>query len=92
MRQESLRRVCEEMEGVVCGPDARFLLGVEDFEEGDIHPNGSGHRKIAEALADALRGLYAASPGSSDAAAESSSAGVSHSAPAPAASSSSRLP
>lgn len=56
---DALRRVCGGMERVVCGPDVRFLLDAEDFANGNIHPNASGHRKIAEALAEALRDLYA---------------------------------
>jgi lysophospholipase L1-like esterase len=43
-------RLCEELEGVTCGPDVFNLLGPEDFAPGDVHPNRHGHRKIANAL------------------------------------------
>lgn len=54
---EAMAALCEQMQGVVCGPDVRFLLGMDDFETGNIHPNGPAHVKIADALAPALRRL-----------------------------------
>lgn len=42
---------CKGTVGVVCGPDLQQLLDADlDFESGDIHPNGTGHAKIAQAL------------------------------------------
>lgn len=90
---DALRRVCDEMDRVICGPDVRFLLDAKDFANGNIHPNANGHRKIAEALAEAIRALYAEPrEESSEDASASSSPGSSQSASAPAPASSSRLP
>ena len=54
---EALRAVCDEMPQVVCGPDVLLLLRREDFGARNIHPNGPGHVKIADALAAALLSL-----------------------------------
>jgi lysophospholipase L1-like esterase len=54
-----LDRTCAELEGVACGPDLMRLLARVDFEPGNLHPNASGHAKIAAALAAQLRGLVA---------------------------------
>jgi lysophospholipase L1-like esterase len=37
-------------DAVLCGPDVLSLLQFEDFETGQIHPNASGHAKIADAM------------------------------------------
>lgn len=37
-------------DAVLCGPDLLHLLQPEDFEAGQIHPNASGHAKIADAM------------------------------------------
>jgi lysophospholipase L1-like esterase len=37
-------------DAVLCGPDVLHLLQAEDFETGQIHPNASGHAKIADAM------------------------------------------
>jgi lysophospholipase L1-like esterase len=49
--------ICQEDPRLVCGPDVRYLLYGEDFETGNMHPNGPGHVKIADALAEALLAL-----------------------------------
>jgi lysophospholipase L1-like esterase len=51
---KALASICEEMPRVRCGPDVSHLLTQDDYESGNVHPNGSGHAKIAEALAEAL--------------------------------------
>jgi len=37
-------------DAVLCGPDILHLLQPEDFGAGQIHPNASGHAKIADAM------------------------------------------
>lgn len=37
-------------DAILCGPDVFNLLQFEDFASGDIHPNGAGHAKIADAM------------------------------------------
>lgn len=37
-------------DAIHCGPDVLSLLEPEDFEDGQIHPNASGHAKIADAM------------------------------------------
>jgi lysophospholipase L1-like esterase len=49
--------ICGSVEGAVCGPDLMRLLPRSDFERGNVHPNGAGHARIAEALAAQLREL-----------------------------------
>jgi len=39
---------------VLCGPDLLHLLQPEDFETGQIHPNASGHAKIADAMVESI--------------------------------------
>ena len=46
--------LCAVEPGVECGPDLWALLGPADFAPGNIHPNGSGHAKIAAALLPVL--------------------------------------
>lgn len=62
---DALRRVCEEMDRVVCGPDVRMLLDRQDFAIGNIHPNRMGHVKIADALVEALRAFQSETGGPS---------------------------
>jgi lysophospholipase L1-like esterase len=48
----AIEAICTTRDEVGCGPNLFELLDVdEDFFEGNIHPNASGHRKIGEALA-----------------------------------------
>ncbi len=48
--------LCAAREEVTCGPDLFDLLDPDlDFADGNIHPDASGHRKIARALAPAVR-------------------------------------
>ena len=42
-------------DAILCGPDVFSLLRPEDFADLDPHPNAEGHRKIAQALRDAIR-------------------------------------
>jgi lysophospholipase L1-like esterase len=61
----AIERLCQPMSrepsgerpAVICGPDLLGLLGPEHFEENDIHPNASGHRRIAEAVAETIEAL-----------------------------------
>lgn len=46
-----------ERPAVICGPNLLDLLGPEHFEGTDIHPNASGHRRIAEAVAETIEDL-----------------------------------
>ena len=53
--------ICTARKEVHCGPNLFELLDVdEDFFEGNIHPNASGHRKIGEALTPVVESLAAA--------------------------------
>jgi lysophospholipase L1-like esterase len=55
-----LRDLCAEKPYLHCGPDLVVVLDpVADFQARDVHPNKSGHEKIAAALAETLRGLTA---------------------------------
>ena len=55
-----LHDLCRERPYIRCGPDLVAVLDpVADFEAHDVHPNRSGHEKIAAALAESLRGLTA---------------------------------
>ncbi len=57
-REEILAR-CADTGRIVCGPDVFTLLGPEDFEAGNLHPNRFGHEKIAAALHETITGLPA---------------------------------
>jgi lysophospholipase L1-like esterase len=49
--RDSVFAICRGTVGVLCGPDLQLLLDADlDFAPGDIHPNGGGHEKIANAL------------------------------------------
>lgn len=53
--REEISVICGDTLGVTCGPNLHELLDPTlDFEAGDIHPNASGHAKIAAALADSI--------------------------------------
>jgi lysophospholipase L1-like esterase len=55
-----LRELCQERPYLHCGPDLVEVLDpAADFQPRDVHPNASGHEKIAAALAKTLRGLTA---------------------------------
>lgn len=46
-----IREICSaEADRVRCGPDLLRLLELADFETGNLHPNASGHAKIADAM------------------------------------------
>jgi lysophospholipase L1-like esterase len=47
-------------DAILCGPDAFLLLQPDDFASGDPHPNGQGHRKLADALRPAIAAALAA--------------------------------
>jgi lysophospholipase L1-like esterase len=50
--------ICLDTASVVCGPDLFMLLDpVTDFAPGDLHPNATGHMKIAGALETTLLSL-----------------------------------
>jgi lysophospholipase L1-like esterase len=57
-----IQELCRERPFVRCGPDLAVILGGKDFELMDVHPNASGHAKIAAALADTLRGVAPSPP------------------------------
>jgi len=46
--------ICTNNPDVLCGPDLFTLLGDDDFEGCDVHPNAQGHLKIALALGGTL--------------------------------------
>jgi lysophospholipase L1-like esterase len=46
--------LCATTADVICGPDLLTLLTRNDFERDDLHPNPTGHEKIAMALADGI--------------------------------------
>ncbi len=53
--RDRVNTICADTAGVVCGPDLIDLLDdVSDFAPGDVHPNASGHAKIADALTQAI--------------------------------------
>ena len=53
--REEIGVICGDTFGVTCGPNLHELLDPTlDFEAGDIHPNTSGHAKIAAALAESI--------------------------------------
>lgn len=56
-RLDSYRRTISELcrERVLCGPDLFAELGREHFAEGDAHPNGRGHERIAALLEPEIR-------------------------------------
>lgn len=48
---ERTDEICADTAGVICGPDLSELLDpVADFATNDVHPNGAGNAKIANAL------------------------------------------
>ena len=49
--------ICDADERVVCGPDVYRVLGDEDFQGCDVHPNGIGHLHLGVAVAEAIKGL-----------------------------------
>lgn len=49
-----VQAICDDVSGVICGPDLYRLLVREDFEPGNVHPNAAGHAKIARALGETL--------------------------------------
>ena len=61
----AIERLCRAMSGeesakppaVLCGPNLLDRLGPEHFEKNDVHPNASGHRRIAEAVAETIEAL-----------------------------------
>ena len=90
---DAVRAICDENPRVLCGPDVRLLLTLDDYAPGNVHPNGQGHAKIAAALAEFLLALAQETPGTeSSSSASSSSEGSSQTRSAPADSSSARLP
>ena len=49
--RDAIFAICGAVGGVVCGPDLWLLLDpASDFAPNDVHPNGGGHQKIADAL------------------------------------------
>lgn len=56
--RDAVFTICRDTVSVLCGPDLQRLLDPDDdFEPGDIHPNGQGHAKIASALADKIQAI-----------------------------------
>ena len=49
-RLEVLELCDSGVAGLECGPDVWSLLGEEDFDTNNVHPNGPGHQKIGNAL------------------------------------------
>lgn len=49
--------ICDADERVVCGPDVYTLLGADDFQDCDVHPNGIGHLNLGVAVAEAIKNL-----------------------------------
>lgn len=47
-------RLCALTTNVVCGPDLSSLLMPDDFEGDDLHPNATGHEKIARAVLETI--------------------------------------
>jgi lysophospholipase L1-like esterase len=60
--REEVLALCGATPGVVCGPDAFTLLDASDFFLTDVHPTVAGHRKIADALGEAIRALATPEP------------------------------
>jgi lysophospholipase L1-like esterase len=50
-------QICGDVERIDCGPNLFDLLAPEDFAPENLHPNGEGHVKIAQALAETLQPL-----------------------------------
>ena len=46
--------ICSQHPDVLCGPDVYTILDETDFEGCNLHPNQSGHAKIAQALGKEL--------------------------------------
>lgn len=63
-RDEILAACDAPEDAVLCGPDLYSLLTPSDFELDDIHPNGAGHQKIADALRDTITATAVPEPGS----------------------------
>ena len=54
--RQRIGELCRERPFLRCGPDLGALLDpIRDFQLNDLHPNASGHAKIAAALAETLR-------------------------------------
>jgi lysophospholipase L1-like esterase len=52
---DEMRALCVAHEQIVCGPDLLELMDAEtDFRHGNVHPNGPGHAKMAQLVADAI--------------------------------------
>jgi lysophospholipase L1-like esterase len=63
--RERVDAICGDVAGVVCGPDLATLLDPTlDFAPGDVHPNASGHAKIADAVVASLREIPEPATGS----------------------------
>jgi lysophospholipase L1-like esterase len=60
--RSGIQELCREMPFVRCGPDLAVILNGKDFELMEVHPNASGHAKIAAALAETLKGEPTAPP------------------------------
>jgi lysophospholipase L1-like esterase len=52
-----VEQLCASEPRVECGPNLFDLLAPDDFEPSNLHPNATGHARIAEALAGTLRAL-----------------------------------
>jgi lysophospholipase L1-like esterase len=60
-RDEALE-ICASGSRLVCGPDVFELLSPSDFQAGNIHPNRTGHAKIAAALDRAIQDIVIPEP------------------------------
>lgn len=62
--RDRIDTICGEIADVVCGPDLATLLDPDtDFAAQDVHPNASGHAKIADAVIASLREIPEPSTG-----------------------------